>query len=121
MVAWETAFQLTLSQRGAAEAISEFKTHAQPGDTLPEAFVNALGYQMINAKKLADAIAVFIFNKELRPSSWNVHDSLGEAYADSERYDLAVMNYRRSLALNPKNRGAVEMLQKAATLSSGPN
>ena len=76
---------------------------------------------MISAKKLEDAIALFIFNTEQYPESWNVYDSLGEAYVDSERYDLAVVNYRRSLALNPKNAGAFEMLKRAAAMSSGPN
>jgi Flp pilus assembly protein TadD len=47
-----------------------------------------------------DAIAVFVFNTEQHPDSWNVYDSLGEAYADDRRYDLAVVNYRCSLALN---------------------
>ena len=121
VAAREKVFQKTLSQRGAAEAVREFKSHPQHGDTLTEAFVNALGYQLTNSKKMDEAIAVFVFNTELHPGSWNVYDSLGEAYADNEQYDLAVMNYRRSLALNPKNRGAVEMLQKAATLLPAQN
>lgn len=121
IVALGSLFQHTLGERGATEAIREFKSHSEPSDTLPESFVNALGYQMINAKKLEDAIAVFVFNTEQHPDSWNVYDSLGEAYADDGRYDLAVVNYRRSLALNPKNMGAFEMLQKAAAMPSGPN
>jgi hypothetical protein len=121
VVAREATFQHTLSERGAAEAIRGFKTNAQANEKLPESFVNALGYQMINAKKLEDAIALLVFNTEQYPDSWNVYDSLGEAYVDSERYELAVVNYRRSLALNPKNAGAFEILQKAATMSSGPN
>jgi hypothetical protein len=121
VVGLETAFQRTLSEHGAMEAIREFRSHARPGDKLPESFVNALGYQMINAKKLEYAITVFAFNTEQYPDSWNVYDSLGEAYVDNGRYDLAVLNYRRSLALNPKNRGAFEVLQKAAAMASGPN
>jgi tetratricopeptide (TPR) repeat protein len=121
LVALEAAFQHTLSERGAAEAIRGFKTNSQVSEKLPESFVNALGYQMINAKKLEDAIALFVFNTEQYPESWNVYDSLGEAYVNSEHYDLAVVNYRRSLALNPKNAGAFEMLKKAGAMSSRPN
>jgi tetratricopeptide (TPR) repeat protein len=121
IVALETAFQYTLRKRGASEAIRDFTSHTQPSDKLPESFVNALGYQMMNAKNLEDAVKVFVFNTEQHPDSWNIYDSLGEAYYDSRRYDLAVVNYRRSLALNPKNTGAFEMLQKAAVVSSGPN
>jgi tetratricopeptide (TPR) repeat protein len=121
LVALEAAFQQTLSERGAAEAIRGFKTNSQASGRLSESFVNALGYQKINAKELEDAIALFIFNTEQYPESWNVYDSLGEAYVDSERYDLAVVNYRRWLARNPKNAGAFEMLKKAAAMPSGPN
>ena len=121
VVALETTFQQTLRERGAKEAIHGFKIHFQPGDKLPESFVNTLGYQMLNAKKLEDAITLFVFNTEEYSDSWNAYDSLGEAYVDSERYDLAVANYRRSLALNAKNTGAFEMLQKAAAMSSGPH
>jgi len=121
VTAWEKEFQHMLRERGATEAIRGFKSHSQPSDKLPESFVNALGYQMINAKKLEDAIALLVFNTERYPDSWNAYDSLGEAYVDSKRFDLAVVNYRRSLALNPKNAGAFEMLQKAAAMSSGPN
>ncbi|MGC2792444.1 MAG: amidohydrolase family protein, partial [Candidatus Sulfotelmatobacter sp.] len=121
IVALGSAFQHTLGERGATEAIREFKSHSEPSDTLPESVVNALGYRMINANRLEDAIAVFVFNTEQHPDSWNVYDSLGEAYLDSGRNDLAVVNYRRSLALNPKNTGAFEMLQKAAATTARPN
>jgi tetratricopeptide (TPR) repeat protein len=110
----EAEFERALRERGAAEAVREFKNHSTPGDKLPESFVNAFGYQMINAKKLGDAITLFVFNTEQYPDSWNVYDSLGEAYADNASYDLAILNYRRSLALNPKNTGAFRMLQKIA-------
>ncbi len=114
----EAAFQQTLNERGAAEAIRGFKSGSE---RLPESFVNALGYRMVRGKKGEDAIALFVFNTEQYPDSWNVYDSLGEAYWGSGRYDLAVANYRRSLALNPKNAGALQILQKAAAMSSGTN
>jgi tetratricopeptide (TPR) repeat protein len=121
VMALENEFSHTLSEHGATQAIRDFKARSQPGENLPESFVNALGYQMLSARKLEDTIALFVFNTELYPGSWNVYDSLGEAYVDAKRYDLAVINYRRSLALNPKNRGAFEMLQKAADISNKPN
>jgi len=115
VMALETEFEDTLSKRGAQQAVRDFKTHSQTTEKLPESFVNALGYQMLQAKKPADAVTLFTFNTELYPDSWNVYDSLGEAYADNANYDLAVLNYRHSLALNPKNAGAEKMLQKLAS------
>ena len=51
-------------------------------------------------------------NVEAYPQSANVYDSLGEAYMDAGNKPLAIVNYQKSLELNPKNRGAVVMLQK---------
>jgi tetratricopeptide (TPR) repeat protein len=115
VMALETDFEDTLSKRGAQQAVRDFKTHSQTTEKLPESFVNALGYQTLRAEKLADAVALFTFNTELYPNSWNVYDSLGEAYADNANYDLAVLNYRHSLALNPKNTGAEKVLQNLAS------
>ena len=72
---------------------------------------------MISADKLDEAIALFVFNTEQYPDSWDVYDSLGEAYADGGHIDLAIANYRRSLALNPKNAGAVKALRKLMSAS----
>jgi cytochrome c-type biogenesis protein CcmH/NrfG len=46
------------------------------------------------------------------PVSGTVYDSLGEAYMDAGRKDLAIQNYEKSLQLNPKNDKAVNMLKK---------
>jgi tetratricopeptide (TPR) repeat protein len=113
----EMAFQNALTKSGAAIAISEFKSSAKLGASLPETFVNAMGYRMINAHRLGEAIALFAFDTEQYPNSWNAYDSLGEAYADNGQSDLAIVNYRHSLALNPRNNGAFEFLRKAAVTS----
>jgi len=116
MMALESEFEKTLAEQGSEQAVGEFKAHSKATEKLPESFVNAFGYQMINAKKFGDAIRLFAFNTEQYPDSWNVYDSLGEAYADNANYDLAVVNYRHSLALNAKNVGAQKMLQDLASL-----
>ncbi len=74
--------------------------------------LNALGYQLIRAKKLREAIRIFQLNVEAYPQSGNVYDSLGEAYMDDGNRTQAIANYQKSLELNPKNRGAVLMLKK---------
>jgi Flp pilus assembly protein TadD len=48
----------------------------------------------------------------LFPASWNVYDSLGEAYAAAGRKDLAIQNYEKSLQLNPKNDTGKAALEK---------
>ena len=48
----------------------------------------------------------------LYPGSANAYDSLGEAYMANGDKQLAVVNYRKSLELDPHNQNAVNMLKK---------
>jgi tetratricopeptide (TPR) repeat protein len=77
-----------------------------------EAELNTLGYQLIRARKFKEAIRIFQLNVEAYPKSANTYDSLGEAYMDDGDKSRAIANYQESLQLNPKNGGAVKMLQK---------
>ena len=74
--------------------------------------LNSLGYQLIGAKKLKEAIRILQLNVEAYPQSGNVYDSLAVAYMDDGNKPLAIANYQKSLQLNPKNGGAIKMLQK---------
>jgi Flp pilus assembly protein TadD len=66
---------------------------------VPEALLNQLGYQLVNAGKMEEAINVFKSNVERYPSSANVYDSLAEAYERSGQFDLARPNYEKAYAL----------------------
>lgn len=74
--------------------------------------LNALGYELLRAKKTRESLAVFALNAELYPQSFNVYDSLADAYAEGGEKEPAIKNYRRSLELNPQNRNAARMLKK---------
>lgn len=74
--------------------------------------LNQLGYQLMQAKKLKEAIEIFKLNVEAYPQGFNTYDSLGEAYMMSGNTELAIQNYKKSLELNPQNTGAVDMLKR---------
>jgi tetratricopeptide (TPR) repeat protein len=74
--------------------------------------LNSLGYKLLRTRKFKEAIRIFQLNIEAYPQSSNVYDSLGEAYMNDGDKPRAIANYQRSLELNPKNRGAVEMIRK---------
>ena len=74
--------------------------------------LNATGYRLLNAKKIKDAIEVFKVNVKLFPNSWNVYDSLGEAYADNSNTEDAIKNYEMSVKINPKNDSGKQALEK---------
>lgn len=77
-----------------------------------EKHLNALGYKVIEHGKLDFAIALFKLNAERFPQSANVWDSLAEGYMKAGQRDLAIANYEKSLALDPKNDNAKKMLEK---------
>lgn len=77
-----------------------------------EKSINALGYKLINENRIEDAIEILKLNIDAYPESFNVYDSIGEAYMKNSRNDLAIENYKKSLELNPENNNAIQMLEK---------
>jgi cytochrome c-type biogenesis protein CcmH/NrfG len=51
-------------------------------------------------------------NVESYPESANVYDSIGEAYMIKGNKEEALMNYEKSLKLNPKNKNAEDNIKK---------
>jgi tetratricopeptide (TPR) repeat protein len=74
--------------------------------------MNSLGYRLLGQEKFDEAIRIFTLNVERFPNSGNVYDSLAEAYMNKGDKEAAIKNYEKSLELDPKNSGAVEMLKK---------
>jgi CubicO group peptidase (beta-lactamase class C family) len=77
-----------------------------------EAHINAHGYGLLFGGKTLDAITVFKFNLVAFPESWNVYDSLGEAYMENGDRELAIYYYMESLRRNPDNANGAERLRR---------
>lgn len=107
-------FSRELAKRGFDKAIPfwlEVKAK-DPGFQLQEREVNTFGYQLMNSKKLNEAIAIFKLNVAMYPEASNTYDSLAEAQAAAGDKQNAIVNYKKSLALNNGNTNAVEQLKK---------
>jgi CubicO group peptidase (beta-lactamase class C family) len=74
--------------------------------------LNTIAYEVLRARKVDDAIRLFRLNVEMFPEDWNAYDSLGEGYMTHGDRALAIANYQHSVALNPKNDNATQMLTK---------
>jgi CubicO group peptidase (beta-lactamase class C family) len=98
---------------GLEAGIEEYKEwKAREPELFKERLLNNLGYYFLGKNKHAEAIEIFRLNVEAFPNSANVYDSLGEAYMKNGHKELAIENYKKSLALNPDNTGAAEALKK---------
>lgn len=67
---------------------------------------------MLNRKRVKQAIEDFKLNVEAYPESFNVYDSLGEAYMVNSDKELAIKNYQKSVDLNPQNTYGLDMLKR---------
>jgi hypothetical protein len=106
----------TIAFSGIEQAVQQYhdlKGAAQSATyNFDEGELNSLGYQLIRAKRFKDAILILQLNVDAYPQSGNAYDSLAEAYMDDGNKPQAIANYQKSLQINQKNGGAVQMLQK---------
>jgi hypothetical protein len=96
----------------AKTALADFKADPANQYVTAEVPINRLGYELLAARKVENAIAVFKLNAEAFPDSGNVWDSLGEGYMAANRNAEAIAAYEKAYALNPKNGNARAMLQR---------
>ncbi len=92
-----------IEKKGLKEAMAEFKKHCSSKSNkyyYLEGDFNRLGYRYMNQKKYPEAIAVFKLNVKKYPESWNVYDSLGEAYLNAGKKESAMKCYKKALILN---------------------
>jgi hypothetical protein len=108
------ALSETIATGGIDQAIRQYhqlKAASPATYNFDEDQLNILGYELVRARKFDQGIRIFQLNVEAYPQSANVYDSLGEGYMDAGNKPQAIANYQKSLQLNPKNTGAVKMLQ----------
>ncbi|PCI35331.1 MAG: tetratricopeptide repeat protein [Flavobacteriaceae bacterium] len=73
---------------------------------------NSKGYKELKHDSILKAIMYFKINVALHPESYNVYDSLGEAYLKNGDTALALTNYKTAVKLNPSMRNAKKMIKK---------
>lgn len=109
------ALMKTVMEKDVAAAIKQYRdikaSQAATYD-FSEPELNTLGYQLLQMKKVPEAIEIFKLNVEAYPQGFNTYDSLGEAYMIHGDKELAIANYKKSLELNPQNASATAALAK---------
>jgi tetratricopeptide (TPR) repeat protein len=110
----ETLFSIVVAKdvQTAIKQYRELKATQTDAYDFSEQQLNGLGYQLLQMKRVKDAIKIFKLNVEMFPKGFNTYDSLGEAFMANGDKQLAIQNYKKSLELNPKNTGAAEALKK---------
>ncbi|MDT0554085.1 serine hydrolase [Urechidicola vernalis] len=100
-------------KNGIEKTIAELSNFTKSDHVrIDEGDINRFGYELLTAKEIDAAIAVFKLNVSLFPESSNTYDSLGEAYLNANKKEESIANYTKSLELNSDNRGGIEALKK---------
>lgn len=63
--------------------------------------LNTYGYTLLNAGQHDKAIEMFVLNTKRFPKSANCFDSLGEAFATKGDNKNAILNFKKSLSMDP--------------------
>ena len=61
---------------------------------------------------MAKAIEFFQMNIDMYPKSYNVYDSMGEAWMNKGDYKKAIAYYEKSLELNPGNQNGKDKIKE---------
>jgi hypothetical protein len=102
---------MSIGMVGVQKHFKELSDHYGYQIDPPESMINQLGYQYLFQNKTDSAIAVFRWNVQHYPASWNVYDSLGEAYAKKGDTKAAIDNYEKSVSLNPQSTSGIQALK----------
>ncbi len=115
----EAVYTLQLEQslfskgfRSVKDKFIDLKKNYPDFAQIAERAMNRFGYDLLRINKVKEAIEIFKINVEAFPESWNVYDSLGEAYMVNGDRILAIKNYEKSIQLNPDNINGKNMLKR---------
>ncbi|MCF6360638.1 MAG: beta-lactamase family protein [Cyclobacteriaceae bacterium] len=73
--------------------------------------MNIAGYELLQSDKTEEALFIFKLNVGAFPDSFIPYDSYGEQLLVLGDTTNAIINYKKSVELNPRNKGAVNVLK----------
>jgi CubicO group peptidase (beta-lactamase class C family) len=105
---------LAVIKKDGVEAGQSFfeKVKTSKDYNLDEREMNNIGYEMLQSGKTEEAVTILKLNLEAHPTSFNANDSYAEILMNEGHTVDAIMYYKKSLALNPKNENGIQMLKK---------
>ncbi|WP_452227786.1 serine hydrolase [Lacinutrix sp. MEBiC02404] len=115
-----TAFSNAIESKGIDAAILYYNTIKSSSDyDVDESDMNAVGYQLLQSEKIDQAITVFKLIVDEFPKSFNAYDSYAEALMTQGNKEQAIVNYKKSVEINPNNQNGIDYLKKLGADVSG--
>lgn len=105
-------FMFLAMEKGVDTALAHIpEFQASDSEFLDEGAINGVGYSLLGAGRIDDALSLFKLNVQEYPESSNAWDSYAEGHMKAGLLDSAVTFYERSLALDSTNRGAAKRIE----------
>lgn len=106
----------TIAQKGTDAAIQQYRdlrrTQPDAHDFGEETLLD-LGYDLIDGKKLSEAVAILKLNIEMYPQSAYSYDGYADVALEQGDEDKAIAYFEKSLSLDPSNSYASNGLERA--------
>jgi len=74
--------------------------------------VDEIGSSWMEKGNYNAAIGVYLIKVKLLPESWDAYKGLAEAYMKNNQNDLALINYEKSIKLNPDNEECKKQIER---------
>jgi len=74
--------------------------------------VSEIGSNWMEKGNYKAAIGVYMIKVKFSPESWNAYEELAEAYMRNNQNELALINYEKSIKLNPNNEEVEKQIER---------
>jgi len=74
--------------------------------------VSEIGNRWMEKGNFNEAIRVYLIKVKLLPESWDGYEELAKAYMKNHQNDLALINYEKSIKLNPDNEEGQKQIER---------
>ncbi|WP_375324073.1 serine hydrolase [Flagellimonas sp. GZD32] len=98
--------------KAAVDHYKKLKLEQQGAYVFNEYELNFLGYELLEDKKIDDAIGIFKLNQDEYPNSANVYDSYGDALLAKGDTINALKNFKKVEAMDPKFLGIKKKIRR---------
>lgn len=92
----------------AVKKFNEFAAHPTNFYASVEQPLLEAGQRLLNENKPEQAAVLFQINAEKNPHSFRAYFALGEAFARMGKKDVAILNFEKSLQINPQNYDVIQ-------------
>jgi hypothetical protein len=86
--------------------------------------INEIGNLWMEKNNYNEAISVFKISVQISPDSWVTYSTLADAYLKNKQENLALINYEKSIELNPEyleGRNHIEQLRRVLKIQTNAN